>query len=208
MRRGTKHRLQLRLHGRALMMSLAASLAMLPFAAMAEEAASADAARLSAARAAVKDLGETLKGQLMAAIKSGGPASALPVCKTIAPAAADESSKAHTLSIRRTALKIRNSNNAPDEFERRVLEDFAAKIAAGTDPATLEHAETVTVNGTPTWRYMKAIPMAAEPCTACHGTSIKPELKAEIDNLYPHDQATGFKPGELRGAFSVSMPVK
>ncbi len=55
---------------------------------------------------------------------------------------------------------------------------------------------------------MKAIPMAAEPCAACHGTDVKPDVKSEIDKLYPQDQATGFKPGELRGAFTISMPVK
>jgi hypothetical protein len=29
-------------------------------------------------------------------------------------------------------------------------------------------------------------------------------LKTEIEKLYPQDQATGFKPGELRGAFTVT----
>jgi len=53
---------------------------------------------------------------------------------------------------------------------------------------------------------MKAIPMRAEPCLLCHGAP-EPALKAEIDRLYPQDQATGFRPGELRGAFTVSAPA-
>ncbi len=43
-----------------------------------------------------------------------------------------------------------------------------------------------------------------EPGLTCHGSSLQPELKAEILCLYPNDQATGFKPGELRGAFTVT----
>lgn len=174
--------------------------------AQAEDAATP--APVAAARAASKELGEALKAQLMAAMKSGGPVAALAVCNTAAPSIAADISKTLGLEVGRTALRVRNPNNAPDDFERRVLEDFAAKLAAGADPATLEHSETVTLSGANTLRYMKAIPMAAEPCAACHGTDVKPDVKAEIDKLYPQDQATGFKPGELRGAFTISMPVK
>lgn len=174
----------------------------------AEPPALDDAARLALARAASKDLAETLKGQLVAAIKSGGPASAINVCKTIAPNVTGDTAKKHALTIRRTSQKVRNPANAPDAFEARVLADFAAKIAAGTDPATLEHSETVTDGGSKTFRYMKAIPTAAEPCLACHGSDLKPEVKAEISKLYPDDKATGFKAGELRGAISVSQAAK
>ena len=104
----------------------------------------------------------------------------------------------------RTALKVRNPKNAPDAFERRVLEDFVAKVAAGADPAQLEHYEAVTEDGERLFRYMKAIPMAAEPCAVCHGGALAADLKTEIEKLYPQDQATGFEPGELRGAFTVT----
>jgi len=134
--------------------------------------------------------------------------SAIPVCKTMAPSIAADLSKARGLTAGRTALRVRNPKNTPDDFERGVLEEFAKKLAAGADPAALEHAETVTVNGARVFRYMKAIPMAAEPCGACHATAIAPDVKAAIGKLYPQDQATGFKPGELRGAVTVSMPVK
>ena len=163
------------------------------------------ATQLAAARAATKDLGETLKGQLMSAIKSGGAISAISVCKTVAPTIAADASTKHHLTVRRTALKIGNPENAADAFETRVLQDFVDKLAAGADPATLDYSETVTDNGATSFRYMKAIPTAAEPCLACHGSDVKPEVKAEITKLYPADQATGFKAGDLRGAFSVSI---
>jgi hypothetical protein len=121
---------------------------------------------------------------------------------------AEASSKAMGLKVGRTALKVRNPANAPDAFETRVLEDFVAKIAAGGDPAKLEHAETVTENGQKLFRYMKAIPTAAVPCLTCHGSDLAPDLKAEIDKLYPSDQATGFKAGDLRGAFTVTEELE
>lgn len=164
-------------------------------------------ARLQAARAAIKDMAEKLKAQLMGAINEGGPLAAIAVCKTVAPTLAEEASQAHGMRVSRTALKIRNPANAPDAFERRVLEDFLARAAAGEDVAKLEHAESVSENGKAAFRFMKAIPTAAEPCLACHGGAIEPGLKAEIDRLYPQDEATGFKAGDLRGAFSVRMDV-
>jgi hypothetical protein len=164
--------------------------------------------QIATARAATKELGENLKSQLMAAIKSGGVISAIAVCKTIAPAIAADASSKHDVTVRRTALKIRNPRNAADAFETRVLEEFVRKLEAGADPMTVDYSETVTNGGTTVFRYMKAIPTAAEPCLACHGSDVTPEVKAEITKLYPLDQAIGFKAGALRGAFSVSIPIK
>jgi hypothetical protein len=174
----------------------------------AQDAASGDATPTAMARAASKELGEALKKELIAAITNGGAISAISVCHTAAPAIAAGISDKRAMKVARTALKVRNPANAPDAFEMRILEDFSAKIAAGADPATLEHAETLTENGVATFRYMKAIPMAAQPCAACHGTDVKPDVLAEIKKLYPQDEATGFKPGELRGAFSIKQSLQ
>ena len=180
-----------------------AALFVVPLTGHAENNAIADAERLAAARAAIKDMGEALKVALVTQIKAGGVASAIPVCQTIAPALAAEASAKHKMSVRRTALKVRNQSNKPDAFETRVLAEFVEKLGAGADPATLDHGETVTDNGKSKFRYMKAIPTAAEPCLACHGSDLKDDVKAELSKLYPEDQATGFKAGDLRGAFSV-----
>lgn len=155
------------------------------------------------ARATSLALGAKLKGQLEAAIEAGGAQSALAVCREIAPALANEVSAQHAVDVGRTALKVRNPANAPDDYERAVLERFVADVQAGTDPTTLEHAETVTQDGRRVFRYMKAIPMAAAPCATCHGERIDPALHARIRDLYPTDAATGFVPGEIRGAFTV-----
>lgn len=184
---------------------LALLMMVLPAPAIAE---TADERALATARAAIKGLGESLREQLMAAIKDGGPKAAIAQCRAIAPAAAAASSKEHGVEIRRTALRVRNPANAPDAWERTALEEFVARMAAGEEAAKLEKAETVSEGGVATLRYAKAIPMAAEPCVLCHGPSIDPALAAEIVRLYPEDQATGFKAGDLRGAFSVRVPVR
>lgn len=167
-----------------------------------------DGDAVTRSRAVIRDLGEALRHELVAAMKAGGPVAALGVCKTVASELATEASKRHGLKVGRTSLRVRNPANAPDGFERRVLEEFLTKAGAGADVSTLEHFEIVGEEGSRSFRYMKAIPMAAQPCLACHGPSIEPEVMAAIKSLYPEDQATGFEAGDLRGAFSVSGPVK
>lgn len=174
---------------------------------LASEGRAENEALLQASRAASKEFGAALKEQLMAGMKAGGPLTAIDVCHTAAGDIAAEMSRKHGVSLRRTALRVRNEANAPDAFEREALERFVQAIADGQDAATLEHSEIVSTESGKVFRYMKAIPTAAEPCLACHGSSIQPEVQARLIELYPNDTATGFKAGELRGAFSVSVSV-
>lgn len=170
--------------------------------------APAVSAEVARARAAIKTLAENLRGELMGAMKAGGAVAAVEKCKAVAPAISKDASKpAEGLIIGRTALKVRNPQNTPDAFEKRVLEDFVQKLKSGADAAKLEHVEEVTQNGITLVRYMKPIPMAESPCSACHGAADKldPGAVAKVKELYPTDQATGFVPGELRGAFTVTI---
>jgi hypothetical protein len=188
-----------------------AAAASLPFALSALADAGAPSPEVAKARGAIKELAEKLRGELMGAMKAGGPVAAIETCRTVAPGIAKDLSKpGDGFLIGRTALKVRNAQNKPDAFERKVLEDFAQKLKAGADPATLEHSETVTQNGATLVRYMKPIPMAEAPCMACHGPAdkIDPAVAAKVKELYPADEATGFAPGELRGAFTVTMTRK
>jgi len=52
---------------------------------------------------------------------------------------------------------------------------------------------------------MKAIP-TGEGCLKCHGQNIAPEITAKLKENYPDDKATGFKLGDVRGAFSIIQP--
>lgn len=164
-------------------------------------------ARTAASREAVKSFAAALKAELSAAMVDGGPVAAIEVCNLAAPAIAEAASAAHGWTVGRTSLKLRNPANAPDAWELAVLREFEERKARGEDPKTLEHAEIVTDGGGQAFRYMKAIPTQAV-CTKCHGTQLDPDVVAQIESLYPHDQARGFVVGDIRGAFTIVQPVE
>jgi len=151
-------------------------------------------------------LGKELKGELGAAIEKGGPVAAIDVCRTRAPAIAARLSAESGARVGRTALRVRNAGNAPDDLERAVLEQFAGDLAAGGVEGPLEAAFEIKREGGIERHYMRAIPTEAL-CLTCHGETLAPDLAAAIARDYPGDQATGFKPGELRGAFRVVWPA-
>jgi hypothetical protein len=158
------------------------------------------------ARSVTGKFAEKLKAEISGAMKDGGPMKAIEVCNISAPAITREAS-AGGWTVRRVSLKPRGADGAPDAWEKAALEYFDAEKAKGTEPAKLERAEIVEAGGKKTFRYMKAIPTAAQPCLACHGTDIKEPVKSKLSELYPKDQATGYKEGDIRGAFTLSKPV-
>ena len=166
-----------------------------------EQAASIDALAAEA-RGISARFAEKLKSELVGAMKVDGPLKAIEVCQIAAPAIAADAS-ANGWSVGRTSLKTRNPKNAPDTWEKRVLEEFDAAKSKGADATRLERFEVVEENGVRTFRYMKAIPVA-EPCLTCHGETIKEPVKAKLAELYPNDRATGYKVGDIRGAFTLS----
>ena len=162
--------------------------------------------RRKESRIVVGDFLLMLKLELKAAMREGGPGNAVRVCHTKAPQIAAEFSQKYGWRIGRTSLKLRNPNDAPDAWEMKVLQEFEKRKAAGEDIRTLEYAEIVTTDGKKQFRYMKAIP-TEKVCLTCHGTEIEPEEATALKKLYPHDKATGFKEGDIRGAFTVTQSM-
>ena len=158
------------------------------------------------ARDLVKEFFTTLKGQLQAAMKAGGPVTAIEVCNVQAPAIAASLADKSGWEVGRTSLKLRNPANNPDVWEQAVLEQFDARKAAGEVLEKMEFYEVVDADGDKTFRYMKAIP-TGEVCLKCHGTEIDPQVQAELQRLYPSDEATGYSLGDIRGAFTLSKPL-
>lgn len=173
----------------------------------AEAAKAAEAKRAAEAHSLVKGFAGRLKQTLMGAVEAGGPVEAIAVCQIAAPAIAKDEAQKTGWSVGRTALRLRNPQNAPDAWERAVLLNFQDRLEQGADIKTLEHYETTTQDGQKIFRYMKAIPMQA-PCLACHGSTVSAAVSSKIAELYPDDQATGFSVGELRGAFTVVQPLE
>ncbi len=162
--------------------------------------------QIQEAKGLIKTFADTLKGELEAAMKAGGPTQAITICKERAPAIAADISARSGWEVGRTSLKTRNGAlNAPDDWERAVLVRFDARHAAGEPADTLAFGDVVETGGTRQLRFMKAIP-TGDVCLACHGTQIAPEVAAALDQAYPEDQARGYKLGDVRGAFSLSKP--
>lgn len=161
-------------------------------------------------KAVVKEFFDQLKGELGKSMKAGGPVATIEVCNTTAPAIAQNLSEKHGMKVARTSLKTRNSKNAPDAWEEKVLQKFEERRAAGENPAEMAHFEIIEQNGQKNFRFMKAIgmpPLEQMPCLKCHGENIDPKITAKLDELYPDDKARGYKVGQIRGAFTLTKPL-
>lgn len=152
------------------------------------------------ALAATGEFAGQLKQALQTAMQQGGPKAAVAVCQTRAPEIAASLSAETGLDISRTSLKVRNLGNQAKPWQQEVLNDFERQKQAGTPINELKFV-AVSDDGN-TLRMMKAIGTEAV-CLTCHGEKIDAGLQAEINRLYPTDQATGFQQGDIRGAFSV-----
>ena len=157
-------------------------------------------------RVVVKEFMQNLKGELQTAMKAGGPVNAIRVCNETAPGIAEALSTQKGWEVGRTSLKVRNPDNAPDVWEEKVLKQFETRKVGGEDPKTLEYFEMVKTDDGKVFRYMKAIP-TGEVCLACHGESIAAPVREKLQALYPYDKATGYKVGDLRGAFTITQPM-
>lgn len=143
------------------------------------------------------------------AVAAKGVAEAIPVCKELAPSLIREKRQETGWDIRRVSLKTRNAERGtPDLWEVRQLADFNIRAAHGEKIDSIEKSEIVTIGGKPVFRYMKALP-TGDVCLKCHGPaeSLDAGLKARLAESYPHDQATGYAKGEIRGALTVKRPL-
>lgn len=139
-----------------------------------------------------KDLMMALKKGM----KKGGPMNALSACNLKAPKISELHNKEGKL-IGRTSHKVRNSNNKAQKWIGPLLEVYKTSTSAKPMSSRWVHEDKSSYYVEPI--YIKPL------CLRCHG-EVKGELKDKITELYPEDQATGFKLGEFRGVFWVKFP--
>jgi hypothetical protein len=163
--------------------------------------------RVAASRAAAQSFMLQQKGELSTALRQGGPVESIEVCRVKAPELARRVSAESGWRVARTSLRVRNPSNAPDRWERGVLERFEERRSRGEDPGALEHFAVLESEGTTVFRYMKAIPTRSL-CLTCHGEQLDPSVARELRERYPGDQATGFAPGDIRGAITITQPIE
>lgn len=138
---------------------------------------------------------------LTEAIAKDGAAAAIGVCSERAPEIAAEVGLAHGVTLRRASEKPRNPNNAATDAEKILLAAFAADLENGKKP---EPGVVTNSDGAVVFQAPIIIPSAL--CLQCHGDTkidVAPGTLTAIQKLYPDDKATGYKIGDLRGAWSV-----
>ncbi|WP_261343222.1 cytochrome c peroxidase [Gimesia maris] len=137
-----------------------------------------------------------LSGRLSEVIQAKGPVAAIEVCSREAAEIAKSVSEEQGVRIGRTAIKLRNPKNAPLDWVQPLV-----------DQRTTEPRFVALPNG----ESGALLPIKLKSkCLICHGTSdtIPAVVKTKLAELYPHDQATGFRQGDLRGWFWVVVPAE
>lgn len=161
------------------------------------KAAKKAAAPLVAKRAqeALLPFKKSLKGTLMAAIKDGGPLSALSACQVKAPKLTAAAAQAG-VEVGRTSHKVRNPKNAPEKWVRKALARYIGKKKGDGE------MEPYVVKMLPDGRAAYAEPIfTGGVCLTCHGENLAAPVQKALKVAYPEDQAVGFKAGEFRGLF-------
>lgn len=150
-----------------------------------------------------------LKGILVEQIQKNGIKQAVSVCSDTAQVLTNNFGLKKGVFIRRVSLKNRNPNNFPDQFEKKVLNQFELLKQNNQLNEKTEHYEVVKEDEFTYIRYMKPIVMQAE-CLNCHGDpeSMMPEVKELIAKEYPDDKAVNYSIGDLRGAVSIKKLVE
>ena len=167
-----------------------------------------DAKVLEETRAVAGQLTTQLGGRLKAELTANGPESAIAVCKQAAPEIAGKLSAEKNWQVGRVGTRLRNAANAPNGWQLEALKQFSERLAKGEKPDAMEFTQVEKDGGKHYLRYAKAI-VLQPMCVTCHGASenIPDGVKARLKQEYPNDQATGYLPGDLRGAIVIRRPL-
>ncbi|MEY5041741.1 MAG: hypothetical protein RLZZ414_1289 [Bacteroidota bacterium] len=141
---------------------------------------------------------DTVKHELMGAIEKYGHVEAINYCKNYIGDIV-QNQKPNNVHIKRTSLKYRNPNNAPDSLEFVILNKYQKIKAEGGDLLP----QLIQINNTT--HYFKPI-VVQQACLSCHGQSeISKEVFQKIQKEYPKDLATGYQFGDVRGVWHIIM---
>ena len=156
-------------------------------------------------------------------------AEVFPYCPDLAPTIASTFSKDTGYLVRRVSNRTRNARNTPDDWQAKQLEGFEIKAKQGkprtkfdiTKPdgsnmPTMEYEATAITQEEDIeyFNYMRSITLPGLdklPCLKCHGSiedgTVTPDVLEAIEGLYPYDMALGYKAGDIRGAWTIKIPI-
>lgn len=149
-----------------------------------------------------KNTFRVFKSNIQAVGAKNGLTGVVDFCHDNAKKIADSLGKVHQVEIKRTSLKLRNTKNEPDADSKAVLTNY---LRLQENQNTMEPIVMKDANG---YVHFYAPIKLKKECLKCHGTpgqEIPDKIYELIKSKYPHDEATGFKEGELRGIWDIKF---
>ncbi len=119
-----------------------------------------------------------------------------------APKLIADASQQSGVTLKRTALRVRDPKNAPDDWEMEKLQELDFLMQAGLDPETLGMTEIVEEDGQRVFRWIRPLVMG-ETCLVCHGENVSTRILDLLDQEFPGDEGIGYFANEPGGAYSV-----
>ncbi len=144
---------------------------------------------------------DTLSKTLRYIMQTAGPDSAIRFCNVQAYPIT-KIYQSHGIHVKRTAAKFRNPANEPDLLENQLLNEFKDQHQAGKELKPIIRRDN---NGGV--HYFKPI-LLQGMCVTCHGDpaiDIPDLVKNVLSELYPSDQAIGYRIGDLRGLWHIQF---
>jgi len=143
-----------------------------------------------------------LSSNLMAQMKSGGPAKAVPFCNVQAVPITKELSKKYDVVIKRTSNKLRSCENEPSERELEIMDQYEQLISEKKELKPI-----VEIDKDHKKHFYAPIKIKAN-CLVCHGKvneTMTVKTDSIIKSLYQFDIATDYNDGDLRGVWSITF---
>ncbi len=161
---------------------------------------------IQTAKQSTKLLLKTLGSNMKKNMKAGGPMQALDFCSKEAYTLTEKVNKKlpKGVSVKRITLKERNPANLAQKDEAVILKALA-KLKSANVILPKHIVEKVDAD---TYKVYKPLVINKKVCLKCHGNIQNKKLKAEMKKRYPHDRATHYKMGDLRGAIVTTIKSK
>lgn len=144
---------------------------------------------------------KVLGSNLMGTIQKEGVKAALAFCNAKAYSLTDSMAIKYQAHIKRVSDRARNPDNKANSQELKHINTFK-KVVANGDKITpiLEQKEDSVAFYYPI--------VTNNMCLKCHGSptsDIEPQITSFLSELYPEDQATGYRINEVRGIWSIKF---
>lgn len=161
-------------------------------------------AALERGKPIVQEAFTVLSTQLGLALQTGGVTNALSLCSVRALPLTKLVGDTNHVTLRRVTHKPRNPANRANSAEQHLLDCFQEMLDSGTTNL----APVVLTPSTNQISFCAPIVINNPLCLNCHGVpdeTLLPAASESLRRLYPADEATGFKMGDLRGMWRVDF---